>query len=189
MDKSSKKDKKKHKKSSSSSKRERERSSAERPQRDEKRGRREHGRGGRTDTDYRKRPREAQGNGHGDTNGHGVNNGGGGQQRPHLSASKPQAWLRPNIRVRVVRKSYARAYLGKGRVVDVPRIGQATVRMDLGDLVLEGAWVCCVAASAKSVSKPMVPARGCASFCFLESTRRSEVFARVAPPFFFQGRF
>lgn len=50
------------------------------------------------------------------------------------------AWLRANIRVRVVHKSYAggRAYLGKGRVVDVPRIGQATVRMDLGELVLEG---------------------------------------------------
>lgn len=49
-------------------------------------------------------------------------------------------WLRANIRVRVVSKSYAggRAYLGKGRVVDVPRVGEATVRMDLGELVLEG---------------------------------------------------
>ncbi|CAN0555010.1 unnamed protein product, partial [Ectocarpus sp. 12 AP-2014] len=50
------------------------------------------------------------------------------------------AWLRANIRVRVIHKSYGggRAYLGKGRVVDVPRVGQATVRMDLGELVLEG---------------------------------------------------
>eukprot|EP00903_Cladosiphon_okamuranus_P008182 g7881.t1 len=124
-DKSSKKDKKKHKreKTSVSSKRERER----------ERGREQ------SSVDNWKRPREDPGNGQGDTNGHGVNNGGdGGQQRPHLSASETQAWLRPNIRVRVVHKSYAGAYLGKGRVVDVPRIGQATVRMDVGDLVLEG---------------------------------------------------
>lgn len=53
-------------------------------------------------------------------------------------------WLRPNIRVRVVHKSYAsgRAYLGKGRVVDVPRLGEATVRMDVADLVLEGDYRC-----------------------------------------------
>ncbi|CAN0404221.1 unnamed protein product, partial [Scytosiphon promiscuus] len=51
-----------------------------------------------------------------------------------------RSWLRASIRVRVVHKSYARgrAYLRKGRVVDVPRMGEATVRMDLGDLVLEG---------------------------------------------------
>lgn len=54
-----------------------------------------------------------------------------------------KAWLRSNIRVRVVHKSYAggRAYLGKGKVVDVPRVGEATIRMDLGDVVLEGTFL------------------------------------------------
>lgn len=49
-------------------------------------------------------------------------------------------WLRPDIRVRVVHKSYAggRAHLGKGRVIDVPKPGEATVRMDSGGLILEG---------------------------------------------------
>lgn len=64
-----------------------------------------------------------------------VENGRGGGK-----SVSDKAWLRSNIRVRVVHKSYAggRAYLGKGKVVDVPRVGEATVRMDHDDVVLEG---------------------------------------------------
>lgn len=83
-----------------------------------------------------------------DTNGSHVNghtrasNGkyrGDGDYGRAAAASEPP-WLRANIRVRVIHKTYAggRAYLSKGRVVDVPRRGEATVRMDNGELVLEG---------------------------------------------------
>lgn len=66
----------------------------------------------------------------------GDSNGWGGDGSKRGAAN----WLRPNIRVRVVHKSYAggRAYRSKGRVIDVPRPGEATVRMDAGSLVLEG---------------------------------------------------
>lgn len=150
-----KKDKKKHKKSkgsssSSSSSRKRERSSDGRRSSPSPRGHRsddeidrhrrrdgrrdddDGGRGRRDDLPAKKCRRDDGDNERGRySNG---NAGNGGQQ------SGPPAWLRPNIRVRVIHKSYGggRAYLGKGRVVDVPRVGQATVRMDLGELVLEG---------------------------------------------------
>ncbi|CAM9910351.1 unnamed protein product [Ectocarpus sp. 6 AP-2014] len=148
-----KKDKKKHKKSggsssSSSSKQERSsdgrrsspsprrrRSDEENDRHRRRDGRRDYddgGRGRRDDIPAKKSRRDGGDSERGRySNGNADN---GGQQ------SGPPAWLQANIRVRVIHKSYGggRAYLGKGRVVDVPRVGQATVRMDLGELVLEG---------------------------------------------------
>lgn len=141
----SKKEKKKHKKSSSSSKRERDERASQSPppysdedikynktnREPDSRDRHTDSRGRYNTSPNRKRPRDGS-----DKNndvGKYVSNGSG---RETLEPT----WLRNNIRVRVVHKSYAggRAYLGKGTVVDVPCVGEATVSMDLGSLVLEG---------------------------------------------------
>ena len=102
------------------------------------RGRNEDGR--RDDASLnRKRPRDAGGRNGFDEERTNIAGGGGGG-----GGSSERSWLRANIRVRVVHKSYAggRAYLGKGKVVDVPRMGEATVRMDLGNVVVEGELAC-----------------------------------------------
>ncbi|CAN0495557.1 unnamed protein product, partial [Hapterophycus canaliculatus] len=122
---------------------------ADRGGEDERMGRRGEGRKGKTppddDADRKRRRRDTAGDRDGGTSftsGSGRSNKNDNDRRHRSDSREPQptpapeppagAWLRANIRVRVVHKSYAggRAYLGKGRVVDVPRIGQATVRMD-----------------------------------------------------------
>ncbi|CAB1099405.1 unnamed protein product [Ectocarpus sp. CCAP 1310/34] len=143
------KDKKKHKKSGGSSSSKRERSSdgrrsspspRRRPDDEVDRYRRRDGRrddddGGRGRRDDIPAEKSRRDDGDSERGRYSDGNAGNGGRQ-----SGPPAWLRANIRVRVIHKSYGggRAYLGKGRVVDVPRVGQATVRMDLGELVLEG---------------------------------------------------
>jgi hypothetical protein len=66
--------------------------------------------------------------------------GEGGGEGGHDKAPPPRVyWLRENIRVKVVSKTLSdgRAYLQKGQILDVYKLGECSMRLD-GGAVLEG---------------------------------------------------